>query len=65
MRSETDCHDAAKLLQGVVSPLVEGNGRFLPFGCVWDTEDTEKAYVYWNSNGSVISGDPNVRQVCM
>ena len=36
----------------------------LPYGCIWDTVTQNKTYIYWNPNGSVLSNDPNIRQLC-
>ena len=36
----------------------------MPYGCIWDTVTQDKTYVYWNPNGSVLSNDRNIRQIC-
>ena len=40
-----------------------GNGYDLPKGCVSDTL-REKHYFYWNPEGTTISLDPRIEQVC-
>ena len=39
------------------------DGYELPFGCISDTV-SQKHYVYWNSEGSVISSDPRIKLIC-
>ena len=40
-----------------------GDGVDLPFGCISD-KVSQKHYVYWNPEGSVISSDPKLKLIC-
>ena len=62
--SVLDCKKAAKSMREVSYVVVTGNGTLLPHGCIWDKVNREEAYVYWNTLGSAISQDPNLRLIC-
>ena len=40
-----------------------GNGSDLPYGCISD-KVSDNHYVYWNTDGNVISADSNLRLIC-
>ena len=40
-----------------------GDGADLPFGCISDMV-SQKHYVYWNPDGTAISSDPKLTQIC-
>ena len=41
-----------------------GDGDDLPPKCIFDQTIKGAAVRYWNPNGTVISNDENIRQVC-
>ena len=60
------CQEAASLakIEFLTAENIEGNLADLPNGCISDKVTPGFHYMYWNPNGSAISGDPNIRQIC-
>ena len=60
------CQEAANLAKSVLltADNITGLGAHLPYGCISDKVTPDVHYMYWNSNGSAKSADPNIRQIC-
>ena len=60
------CRESALHLQDEYVKT-KGHGVDLPFGCISDKTNVglENHYVYWNPNGSAISKDPSIREICL
>ena len=61
-----ECHIAATLSNSVLltSDNITGLGGDLPHGCISDRVTFGVHYIYWNPNGSAISADPNILEIC-
>ena len=64
------CEEAHEWLQRELSSykrskfiIAAGNGSDLPHGCISDMVSGNH-YVYWNTDGDVISADSNLRLIC-
>ena len=64
------CEEAHKWLQRQLPSYEEskfivasGNGSELPYGCISDMVSGAH-YVYWNTDGDVISADSRLRSIC-
>ena len=70
IQSAQECKEVQAILQ-ISNPQFEesvfatptGPGYDLPFGCISDTV-SQKHYVYWNTEGSLISSDPKIKLIC-
>ena len=66
IKTEMVCRESALQLKEEYVKT-KGHGVDLPFGCILDKTNVglEDHYVYWNPNGSAISKDPNIREICL
>ena len=64
VNNRRQCKKAADHFPNALYSTLKGAGHHLPGGCVWDNVAEDEKFVYWNPDGSVLSNDPNIRQVC-
>jgi len=65
-----DCQMAVEYFPNAIYASIRKHGfapdfaNDLPYGCILDAVTQDKTYVYWNPNGSVLSNDQKIRQIC-